>query len=184
MGAGRTSPTTWPSRRPLAPAACGGPSRTRRPRTVYLTPLQARGRGIYDYARAYLEAGTAAADQSHSALTLNVPYLHDMNVAQSVADNLLSIYGMPRTRTQSVTLMASRTAGMAALAVGVGIHDLCSVVDEPAGVSTAHHINRLAYRVASPDDVRLTIDLAHTDETDAWILGTGRLGETTRLGWG
>ena len=152
--------------------------------TVALTTLQARGRGIYDYARAYLEAGTVAADQSHSVLTLNVPYLNDMNVAQSVADNLLAIYGTPRTRTQSVTLLASRNAGMAALAVSVGIHDLCSVVDGPAGVSTAHHVNRIAYRVASPDDVRLTIDLAHTNETDVWILGTGRLGETTRLGWG
>ena len=152
--------------------------------TVYLTTLQARGRGIYDYARAYLEAGTVAADQSRSVLTLNVPYLHDLNVAQSVADNLLSIYGTPRTRTQSVTLLASRNAGMAALAVEVELHDLCSVMDDPAAVTTAHHVNRLAYRVASPDDVRLTIDLAHTDETDVWILGQGRLGETTRLGWG
>ena len=154
--------------------------------TVYLTTLQARGRGIYDYARAYLEAAPASvsADQAHNILTLTLPYGSDMNVAQSVADDLLDVYGTPRTRVQSVTLMASRNAAMATLAVSTRLHELCGVVDEPAGVTTAHHVNRLAYRVASPGDVRVTIDLAHTDETDVWILGTSTLGETTRLGWG
>ena len=153
---------------------------------AYLTTLQARGRGIYDYARAYLEAAPASvsADQAHNILTLNLPYGSDLNVAQSVADNLLDVYRTPRTRAQSVTLMASRNAAMATLAVSARLHELCSVVDELAGVTTAHHVNRIAYRVASPGDVRLTIDLSHTDETDVWILGTSTLGETTRLGWG
>ena len=154
--------------------------------TAYLTTLQARGRGIYDYARAYLEAAptSVSADQAHNILTLTLPYGSDLNVAQSVADDLLDVYGIPRTRVQSVTLMASRNAAMATLAVSARLHELCSVVDELAGVTTAHHVNRLAYRVASPGDVRVTIDLAHTDETDVWILGTSTLGETTRLGWG
>ena len=154
--------------------------------TAYLTTLQARGRGIYDYARAYLEAAPAsvAADQPHNILTLDLPYGSDMNVAQSVADNLLDLYRTARTRVDAVTLMASRDVAMATLAVRTRLHDLCSLADDSIGVATAHHVNRLAYRVGAPDDVRVTIDLSHTKATDVWILGTSALGETTRLGWG
>ena len=146
--------------------------------------LQARGRGIYDYARAYLEAGAVGTEAGRSVLMLDLPYLNDLHVAQTVADALLQDYGMPRTRPESVTLAASRDAATAALAIGVELHELFRVVDEPAGVDSAHHVNRLAWRIGDPDDVRLTVDLSHTDETGVWSLGKGALGETTRLGWG
>lgn len=154
--------------------------------TVYLTKLQARGRGIYDYATTELEAGRGAVEASRNVLTLTLPYLSDLNVAQSLADYLLAIYGTPRTRAQAVTLMASRDPALAALAVHVGVHDLCRVVDEPAGVATAFHVNRIAYHVASPHAVRLTLELAYTDQTgmDVWILDQSRLDENTRLDWG
>ena len=87
-------------------------------------------------------------EASRNVLTLTLPYLSDLNVAQSLADYLLAIYGTPRTRAQAVTLMASRDPALAALAVHVGVHDLCRVVDEPAGVATAFHVNRIAYHVA------------------------------------
>ena len=156
------------------------------PETVYLMPLQARGRGVYDYATTELAAGTGSADASHGVLTLHLPYLSDLNVAQSLADYLLAVHGTPRTRAQGATLLASRDAALAALAVRVGLHDLCRVVDAPTGVATASHINRLAYHVASPTEVRLTLDLAYTDQTgmDVWILGMSRLDENTRLDWG
>ena len=154
--------------------------------TVYLTTLQARGCGIYDYARTELEAGTGAADASHGVLTLMLPYLSDVNVAQSIADYLLGVHGTPQTRAQTVTLTASRDAALAALAVRVGVHDLCRIVDDPAGVATAYHVSQLAYHVANPHEVRLTLDLAYTDQTgmDVWILDQSRLDESTRLDWG
>ena len=154
--------------------------------TVYLTPLQARGRGIFDYATTELAAGTGAADARHGVLTLTLPYLSDLNVAQSIADYLLAVHGTPRTRPQTVTLLASRDAALAAFAVRVGVHGLCRVVDAPTGVATASHVNRIAYHVASPHEVRLTLDLAYTDQTgmDVWILGMSRLDVNTRLDWG
>ena len=101
-------------------------------------------------------------------------------------DYLLAVHGTPRTRPSAVTLLASRDAALAAFAVRVGVHGLCRVVDAPTGVATASHVNRIAYHVASPTEVRLTLDLAYTDQTgmDVWILGMSRLDVNTRLDWG
>ena len=154
------------------------------PGTVYLTTLQARGRGIYDYARAYLEAVDPIAGTSRGVITMDLPYQSDLRVGQDVADHLLNVYGTPRTRPTAVTIHAARDATRAQVAVAVGLHDRIAVIDAPTGVDVTSHVNRIAYRVGAPDDVRVTYDLAPTDEADVWILGVSRLGDTTRLGWG
>ncbi len=154
------------------------------PETVYLTTLQARGRGIYDYARAYLEAVDPSAGPSRGVITLGLPYQADLRVGQDVADHLLNVYGTPRTRPTAITIHAARDATLAQVAATVGLHDRITVRDAPTGVDVTSHVNRIAYRVGAPADVRVTYDLAPTDEADVWILGVSRLGETTRLGWG
>ena len=154
------------------------------PGTVYLTRLQARGRGIYDYARAYLEAVDPTAGTSRGVITLGLPYQADLRVGQDVADHLLQVYGTPQTRPTAVTIHAARDATRAQVAVAVGLHDRITVIDAPTGVDVTSHVNRIAYQVGAPDDVRVTYALAPTDEADVWILGVSRLGETTRLGWG
>ncbi len=153
--------------------------------TAYLTTLQARGRGVYDYARVYLEA-SAAMSTGRSVLTLDLPYQQSIPVAQDIATRLLTIYGTPAMRTASVTVHAGRNDQMAAWAVSLGVHDQIDVVDAATGVAARLVIHGVAWQVRDPDDVRVTWGLTPLSDLDenVWVLGTSTLDLTTRLAAG
>ena len=154
--------------------------------TVYLTTLQARGPGIYDYARVYLEARAATSTESRSVLTLDLPYQQAVPVAQDIAARLLTIYGTPATRTASVTVHAGRDDQLAAWAVSLGVHDQIDIVDAITGVTARLVIHGVSWQVRDPDDVRVTWGLTPLSDLDehVWTLGLSTLDETTRLAAG
>ena len=154
--------------------------------TAYLTRLQARGRGIYDYAQAFLEAGEPAPTQSRSVLNLDLPYQQSFPRSQDIANRLLGIYDQPVTRVSSITLHAARDDETAALAVKLGLHDLVDVIDEATAVRSRYVIHHVAWRISDPDDVRVTWSLTPLSDLDenVCILGRSALGMTTRLSAG
>ena len=74
--------------------------------TVEVTDLQVRGRGLYRFRQLFLVAHVN--DDAREVLTLELPYLEQVSVAQGIADQIARQYGAPLTRCTAVALHAAR----------------------------------------------------------------------------
>lgn len=76
--------------------------------TGYVTRLQARGRGVYDFRTVVIESTDeeAIARNGVNSISIDMPYQEDAAVAQDVADGVRASYGPLSARPQQVTLYA------------------------------------------------------------------------------
>lgn len=105
----------------------------------YLTTLQVRGKGIYDYGPQVSRSDAAAsqASQGLRALLIDMPYQDALVNGQGAADYLLNIYSNPQTQVDAVSF-ASDTAALLTAALAREISDRIGLVETVTGVSTAN----------------------------------------------
>lgn len=177
---------------------------------AYITKLQARGIGIYDYETTVAEAEDTAVASLYGdqIASLDMPYQSDPSVGVNIARFLLGIYGTPEigawelgtagaselgittqlsyfnpTSVGSVRV-APTTAALQTQILAREIGDRVAVRETVTGISTSYFINAIDLDVVAPGIPSVTWTLAPAGTYTFWALGdTGysELSETTRL---
>jgi hypothetical protein len=177
---------------------------------AYITKLQARGKGVYDFETTVAEAENTSlsAEYGEQVAVIDLPYQSDPAVGHSTADYLLGLYG-----PQEIGIWALGTAGSSELGVttqlsyfnrsSVGsvrvlprtaalqtqiltreVGDRIGLAETVTGVSASFYIQAVTLEVAAPGIPSVTWTLAPADTQAYWALGDAgysELGNTTWL---
>ena len=162
---------------------------------AYITFLQCRGKGIYDYGpqRSRSEDTTSQANEGLRPLEIDMPYQDSLLNGQGAADYLLNIYSDPLTQVQRVAFFASDTSALLTAALAREISHRIGLVETVTGISTASqrgfYIQSVEFEV-QPSRVGPLVTcswgLAPASGSAVWILdqvGASELDDTTVLGY-
>lgn len=178
---------------------------------AYLTKLQARGKGIYDYEQTVAEASdaTLALDVGEQVANLDMPYQGDAVVASDAAGYLLQLYGATAYgtwtlgtagaseldsarlafRTHSAVgsvRLAPKTAALQTAMLAWDIGDRVAIRETVTGLSKSFYIQSVTLECQAPGVLFCTWGLTPADMATYWRLGdTGvsELDETARLAY-
>lgn len=152
--------------------------------TLYLTKLQAVGRGLYDY-----EQTTGQAEDTGIAVTygeqvagLNLPYLDNPWTGLNLAQYVLALYSTPLVVGQMQIAPTTEALQTQILAREIG--DRIAITETVTGVAASYYIQAVDLTVDAPGIVSATWTLAPADTAVYWALGIDgftELGETTVL---
>lgn len=153
--------------------------------TGYVTKLQARGKGIYDYETTVAEAeGSASllATYGEQVANLDLPYMNNPAVGSDIAGAILRLYDTPFS-VASMTVSPT-TAALQTQIVARDVGDRIVFSETLVGVSDSYYIQSVDLEVIAPGIPRVTWGLAPADLSQYWALGVANfseLGSTTRL---
>lgn len=156
----------------------------------YLTKLQLRGRGLYDFEPVLSDISDSAsvAAYGENVLAYDMPYQSNPNNAIETARFLLGRNKDAELRCESVTFVGDWSDEAAYQAFYLDVSDRVSVTLAEAGLdATPYFVNGLTLEVRRGGPVLLTLTLAPVDTTQFWLLqvdGRTELDETTVLGYG
>jgi len=156
--------------------------------TGYITNLQCRGKGIYDYQAIGVETfdqpSIAALGESLSAV--NMPYQDDLSVAQGYAEYLLALYATPISRATSVTFITGDGGTLDDAAMDVDVGDLIALSETVTGVDAQFYVQAISYRYTPVSLLEVTWTLAPALSQFFWTLGlvgSSELDTTARWGY-
>lgn len=155
--------------------------------TGYITLLQARGRGLYDYAPLTMVATnqTSRDDYGGQKLEIDLPYETSPTVGQSIADYWLGKLKDPRLSADDVEFLAhdGNSALMTAM-LQREVGDVIALTETLTAMSAVNHfINQVELTLMPNNVVKTKWLLAPRYDTGSyWVLGTSALGTGTILG--
>lgn len=161
--------------------------------TAWMTLLQLRGRGIYDYQNVVLEAEDSTAQINiGTTATLDMPYNGDAALGEEIALWLLNLYKDAEKLADNATIFIPRTDEVLADRVlSREISDRIEIEEQMTGFATSptggHFIQSVMLTIDARDNLSVTFGLAPANRQQFWLLGTaGRseLDQTTVLGFG
>ena len=151
----------------------------------YVTLLQARGRGLYDFAPLALEASDAASktDYGEQVLTMDLPYESSVTNGQSYADYYLSKFKDPRTYIDSFRFVADQSAALMTAALSGEPGDLVTVSEAVTGLASIDYfINGATLTIGYQGLIECEWVLVPRIDTGSyWILNTSLLNTSTIL---
>jgi len=153
----------------------------------YVTLLQARGRGLYDFSPLTLEASDAASKTAYGeqVLTLDMPYESNVTNGQSYADYYLSNLKDPRTYLDSLSFIADQSTALMTAALSGEPGDLVTVSEAVTGLASIDYfINGVTLTIGYQGLIECRWVLApRIDIGSYWVLETSvDLGVDTILG--
>ena len=161
---------------------------------AYVTKLQCRGRGLYDYAQAHMEASDTDSMTTYGerAMSFDMPYQDDQRVAQRVADYILGMHKDPVTTIQEISYIANRNPDLMDAAISLDVSDRIGIQENQTGVddvvagtsTRGHFINAVNFERG--DVLRVGYTLVPSDAVSFWILenaGASVMDITTRCGY-
>lgn len=151
---------------------------------AYVTKMQCRGKGVYDFRTVVLRAqnDAAVASDGVNALNVDMVYQEDPSVGQSLADLLLYGYGdLDGTRVRSVSFLPD-AAGMPAGLYTKDISDRVAVSETVTGATGEYYINGVKHEYQNGTLPRITWWLSPAEPVSYWVLDTSTLDETTMVG--
>lgn len=159
--------------------------------TGYLTKLQLRGRGIYDYNTTILssENTQSQANFGQRVINLDMPYQADPSVANEASQYVLNVWSSPLSYITKLTVLGNwRDALMQAVLLR-DISDCVALDETVTGMksTTRYFVNAVTLDISQGRVFRLSLLLAPADQNSYWLLeipGSSELGVTTRLGFG
>lgn len=109
--------------------------------TGYVNRLQARGKGIYDYAPITLVAEDATSKTTYGEYILPIDMPHEVSATtgQAIADYYLSKYKDPRNVIDSVSFYANTSAALMTAALAREVGDPVAVTETVTGLSASRH---------------------------------------------
>lgn len=154
---------------------------------LYLTKLQCRGIGIYDYDNQIVPADDTTSQRLYGIrrLAIDLPYQSDATIAAGAAQWILSYWKTPPTYIPSVTFPANQSSTVMGYALSVEPGDRITLVETQTGLNADFFVQgvRLA---GTPVNLDCTWMLAPQTVGRMWILGTSgasELDSTTVLGY-
>jgi len=172
------------------------------PQDGFLTKLQLRGRGVYDYETVLSEAESMASRVKYGLreFTLDQPYQSDPLVSEDTAHFIVAQTKHLITQVRGVSFIGNREERLMRYALQVDIGDRVHVeetmvgtvpvtpVDEPQAVSALEFfVNAVTLTIVEGPMVYCTWGLVPADPFNYWILertGFTELDFTTRLAYG
>lgn len=160
---------------------------------AWLTLLQLRGRGIYDYQNVVLEAEDETAQTNvGTTITLDMPYQDNVTLGGEVAYWILNLYMDAETLAQSVTVFIPRSdEALASRVLSREISDRIEIVEQMTGFEESptggHFIQGVSLTIDMRDNLSVTWGIAPANRQQFWLLevpGRSELDETTVLGFG
>ncbi len=145
----------------------------------FITKLQCRGKGLYDYAPETSVSDNASSQTTYGlrAIKLDMPYQTDRNIAQSAADYLAYLYGSPLTVASEIGFQSTVSQAFTTAALAREISDRISVDETVTGITAATgtrwFINAVDITVSPTATGPLLLckwTLAPADTASYWIL--------------
>jgi hypothetical protein len=156
---------------------------------AYVTKLQCRGKGVYDFRTIVVRAenAQAVADDGVNAITIDMVYQQSPNIGKSLADYLLSAYGaLAGTRVKRAVMLPD-AAGMPAGLLTQDISDRVTVSESITGATGDYYINGVKHEFKNGTLPRVTWWLSPASPQSYWILdlvGASELDSNAILGPG
>lgn len=153
--------------------------------TAYLTKLQLRGIGLYDYEETTVFSDDAASQNLYGLIQadVDITYEPDINQAQSIADSIRFTWANPFGYATSTSFIANSSATRMAMGLGAEIGDRVTVSETQTGISGDFFINSVEL-IQTTEILGVTWKLAPADAATYWILeqsGYSELDTTTIL---
>jgi hypothetical protein len=158
------------------------------PQDGFLTLLQLRGLGLYDFETVLSTSRDTASVARYGewAYSVSMPYQADAVVAAEAAAYIAANNKDPQTRISSAEMKAVSSSTKKFL-IKREISDRITVTETQSGVSADYFVNGISYEFTGHSLPRVTYTLAPADTTGYWTLqvaGLSELDRTTRLGYG
>ena len=158
---------------------------------AYITKLQVRGQGIYDYNTTVLSAENMASQQNlgQRVVNINMAYQADPVVANEAAQYVLNVWSDPLSYITKLTILGNWSDALMQAVLFRDISD-CIALDETVtrlSHTTKYFINAVTIDITQGRAIRATYTLAPADQNSYWILevvGSSELDQTTRPGYG
>lgn len=160
---------------------------------AWMTLLQLRGRGIYDYQNVVLEEEDAEAQINvGTTATADMPYQDNAALGQEIALWLLNLYKDAEGIAESATIFVPRSdETLAERVLSREISDRIDIVEQMTGFEVepfgGHFIQKVSLTIDARDNLSITWGLAPANRQQYWLLevpGRSELDETTVLGFG
>lgn len=160
---------------------------------AWMTLLQLRGRGIYDYQNVVLEVEDEDAQANvGTTISLDMPYQDNVTLGLEVAYWILNLYMDAETLAHNATVFVPRSdESLAVRVLSREISDRIEIVEQMTGFEASptggHFIQGVALTIDSRDNLSISWILAPANRHQFWLLevpGRGELDETTILGFG
>lgn len=162
----------------------------------YVTKLQARGRGLYDYEAVFAEDrdDDSIAEVGEISAGVDMPYQDDLPLGTLAAQYLVSLYSSPEYNVDSVTVRPNIDEMFMArclrvdIGSRVGINDTVTGLSVNTGMSSqrGYFVQSEHMDIAAGGLLSIRWGLAPADVQSFWVLevpGASELGVTTRLGF-
>lgn len=152
--------------------------------TIYVTLLQFKGKGVYDTTAVETDATRVDSDEEYTdvPIAVDMPYETDPNVGESVANEIVTVYGYDSDRYLTFNAL---TAARLTAAVTVDIGDRVTVSEDANAISARQFfVQSVQQTLTSAKDLRTTYGLVSDPGSYYWVLGqagASELDTTTRL---
>lgn len=139
----------------------------------FITLLQCRGRGIYDYEQALMESTDSSSITSYGLnyVEIDMVYQRDVQFGQSVADWVIHIYGQPITFITSVGFLCSDDDTRMLAALQQDISSRIGITETVTGLTTVGYFINQVTLTLSHGWLSCEWLLAPADTIQYWLLG-------------
>lgn len=154
----------------------------------YVTRLQVRGRGLYDYEPVEMEAKDtdSTAQFGDNVLTYDMKLQNDLAVGRDVANYLLGVWKDPQTRIEGVDFVANSSLALMTAALQMEPSNRISLAEAVSGIDRDYYINGITFTLGVAGLLTFNWLVVPTDPFAAWIIGvagSSEIGTTTIVGY-
>lgn len=154
----------------------------------YVTRLQIRGRGLYDYEPVELEAIDAVSTGcfGDNVLTYDMKLQNETDTGRDVADFLLAAWKDPQTRIESVSFVANKTDTLMLAALQGEPSTRIALVEAVSGIDRDYYVQGVGFELQDRNKLIFDWLVVPIEPFSIWVLGVvgqTELGQTTALGY-
>lgn len=151
----------------------------------YVTLLQCRGKGLYDY-EPYVYTANDSTSQTNYGLgerTVEMPYQNSANVASDAGEYLVSQWKNPVSLVEKVGFLGFEADDLVTVGLAREVGERVTLAETVTGVNTAFFIQSVEMTYEAPDVLRFVWGVAPANLATYWTLGVSQLGVDTRLAY-
>lgn len=156
---------------------------------AWLTKLQVRGRGLYDYQPVTMisDDANSAACYGVNTLALDMPYQTGaISTGKNAADYMLQVWSQPLTRIESVNFVGNDSDTLMTAGLAREISDRVTLSETVTGISGDYYIQGIDWSITDRNTFHFSWLVVPTDPFASWLIGlvgSSEIGQTTRVGY-